>query len=103
MRTAVGGFLSDLTSAIALSPYRLQESSFRGAMRARSGHVEGITVCWCPPGRLPHGSPSSERGRRPDEAQVEVTLTRGSGPQSGSHQETVDAMMADIPGPATVR
>ncbi len=32
---------------------------------------------WCPPGRFRMGSPPDEPERRPDEAQVEVTLTRG--------------------------
>jgi formylglycine-generating enzyme required for sulfatase activity len=39
--------------------------------------VAGIKLCWCPPGRFRMGSPPDEPERRPDEAQVEVTLTRG--------------------------
>ena len=39
--------------------------------------VEGIRLCWCPPGRFLMGSPASEPGRRSDEAQVDVTLTKG--------------------------
>ena len=70
-------FLGDLASALVLSPYRLQERSFRGATAGEERDVEGITMCWCPPGRFRMGSPPAERGRRPDEAQVEVTLTRG--------------------------
>ena len=37
----------------------------------------GIRACWCPPGRFTMGSPATETGRRADEAQVEVQLTRG--------------------------
>ena len=37
----------------------------------------GIRLCWCPPGRFLMGSPAGETGRRADEAQVEVELTRG--------------------------
>ena len=77
MRPSRRRFLSDLTSAMVLSPYRPQESSFRGGKAGEERDVEGITVCWCPPGRFRMGSPPAERGRRPDEAQVEVTLTRG--------------------------
>lgn len=39
--------------------------------------IESIPLCWCPPGKFLMGSPRSEPERRPDETQVEVTLTRG--------------------------
>ncbi len=39
--------------------------------------VGGLKLCWCPPGRFQMGSPSGEAGRRADEAQVEVTLSKG--------------------------
>ena len=39
--------------------------------------MAGIKLCWCPPGRFKMGSPPSEPERRPDEDQVEVTLTKG--------------------------
>jgi formylglycine-generating enzyme required for sulfatase activity len=39
--------------------------------------VGGVTLRWCPPGRFRMGSPPDEPERRPDEAQVEVTLTKG--------------------------
>ncbi len=39
--------------------------------------IGGIRLCWCPPGTFTMGSPPGELGRRPDEAPVEVTLTRG--------------------------
>jgi formylglycine-generating enzyme len=39
--------------------------------------IAGIKLCWCPPGRFVMGSPADEPERRPDEAQVEVTLTKG--------------------------
>ena len=39
--------------------------------------VEGIQLCWCPPGRFVMGSPPSEPERRPGEDQVAVTLSRG--------------------------
>ena len=54
-----------------------QASTFRGARAGEQRVVEGLTLCWCPPGRFMMGSPSAEAGRRPDEAQVEVVLTRG--------------------------
>jgi sulfatase modifying factor 1 len=48
-------------------------SSKGGDQRA----VAGIRLCWCPPGRFLMGSPPDEPERRPDEDQVEVTLTKG--------------------------
>jgi len=49
-------------------------------LRLRAGEpreVAGIPLCWCPPGRFLMGSPRNEPERRPDEDQVEVTLSRG--------------------------
>ena len=51
--------------------------AFRGAQAGAEREVEGVRFCWCPPGRFQMGSPDSEAGRRPDEAHVVVTLTRG--------------------------
>jgi formylglycine-generating enzyme required for sulfatase activity len=54
-----------------------QETSCRGVKAGEQRLVDGIAFCWCPPGRFVMGSPPAERGHRPDEAQVEVTLTKG--------------------------
>lgn len=46
----------------------------------RPGHtrqVEGLTLCWCPPGEFMMGSPVTEAGRRFDEGPVATQLTRG--------------------------
>jgi formylglycine-generating enzyme required for sulfatase activity len=58
-------------------PLAQDRRSFRGSRPGEERNVDGITLCWCPPGRFAMGSPASEPGRRPDETQVEVTLTRG--------------------------
>ena len=50
------------------------------AVARRAGEerrVEGVRLCWCPPGTFTMGSPPTETGHRGDEAQVAVTLTRG--------------------------
>jgi formylglycine-generating enzyme required for sulfatase activity len=49
----------------------------RGGTAGERRDVDGVPLCWCPPGRFMMGSPESEAGHRPDEAQVPVTLTRG--------------------------
>jgi formylglycine-generating enzyme required for sulfatase activity len=54
-----------------------QAGSFAGSKGGDEREVAGIKVCWCPPGRFRMGSPPDEPERRADEAQVEVTLTRG--------------------------
>lgn len=55
----------------------LQVQSFRGSRPGEERVVEGITLCWCPPGRFMMGSAPDEIGHRPDEARVAVSLTRG--------------------------
>jgi formylglycine-generating enzyme len=54
-----------------------QAPAFTGANPGDVRVVEGVRFRWCPPGRFTMGSPVSEAGRRADEAQVEVTLSRG--------------------------
>jgi formylglycine-generating enzyme required for sulfatase activity len=50
---------------------------FDGSRAGDERVVAGVKLCWCPPGRFRMGSPPAELERRPDEEQVEVTLTRG--------------------------
>ena len=52
-------------------------SIFNGSKAGEEREVEGIWVCWCTPGKFIMGSPPDEPERRPDEARVEVTLTKG--------------------------
>jgi formylglycine-generating enzyme required for sulfatase activity len=54
-----------------------QSPAFVGTRPGDERTVAGIRLCWCPPGRFAMGSPAGEIGRRPDEAQVEVRVTRG--------------------------
>jgi formylglycine-generating enzyme required for sulfatase activity len=58
-------------------PAAAQKNSFRGVRPGEEREVERTRLCWCPPGRFVMGSPPAERGHRPDEAQVEATLSRG--------------------------
>src|SRR5207249_7259033 len=52
-------------------------STFGGSMAGEERVVDGMKLCWCPPGRFTMGSPPGEPERRPGEDQVEVALTRG--------------------------
>ena len=52
-------------------------TGFKGVKPGAEREVGGIRLCWCPPGRFQMGSPLAEIGRRADEAQVEVTLSKG--------------------------
>jgi formylglycine-generating enzyme required for sulfatase activity len=67
--------------AVTVAPGRLAAgqpaSSFGATKPGEQRSVDGIALRWCPPGRFVMGSPPGEAGHRPDEAQVEVTLTRG--------------------------
>ena len=58
-------------------PSAARADSFVGSRAGEEREVAGVRLCWCPPGRFLMGSPPGEPERRPDEAQVEVTLTRG--------------------------
>jgi sulfatase modifying factor 1 len=68
--TAAGNGSDELSSAG-------QGRSFHGNKPGEEREVERTALCWCPPGRFTMGSPPAERGRRPDEAQVDVTLSKG--------------------------
>lgn len=48
-----------------------------GASSGEERSMGGVMFCWCPPGRFLMGSPPGETGHRPDEAQVDVRITRG--------------------------
>jgi formylglycine-generating enzyme required for sulfatase activity len=50
---------------------------FDGTKAGEEKTITGVRLCWCPPGKFMMGSPPDEPERRPDENQVEVTLTRG--------------------------
>jgi formylglycine-generating enzyme required for sulfatase activity len=52
-------------------------AAFTGSNAGEEREVAALKLCWCPPGRFRMGSPPDEPERRPDEAQVEVTLTKG--------------------------
>jgi formylglycine-generating enzyme len=58
-------------------PARGQPPPIAGRTPGDERVVDGIRLCWCPPGQFLMGSPPGEVGRRRDEAQVQVTLTRG--------------------------
>jgi sulfatase modifying factor 1 len=51
--------------------------AFFGEKAGEQREVGGVKLCWCPPGRFKMGSPPGELERRPDETQVDVTLSRG--------------------------
>ena len=71
--------LAIATAAATTRPLLAQQAaqSFRGAKAGDERRVDLVTLCWCPAGRFVMGSPLAEPGHRPDEAQVDVTLTKG--------------------------
>lgn len=74
-------------------------AAFTGAKAGAECQVSGFTLCWCPPGAFTMGSPPDEPGRRADEAQVRVTLTKGF--WMGKYEVTQaqwKRIMGDIPG-----
>ncbi|TMQ31780.1 MAG: hypothetical protein E6K70_22185 [Planctomycetota bacterium] len=72
----------DLLGCRRVAPVNVQEaepepSAFTGSKAGEEREVAGVKLCWCPAGKFTMGSPPNEPERRPDEGQVEVTLTRG--------------------------
>jgi formylglycine-generating enzyme required for sulfatase activity len=58
-------------------PSAIRDDPFLGSKAGDDREVVAVKLCWCPPGQFRMGSPPDEPKRHPDEAQVEVTLTRG--------------------------
>ena len=52
-------------------------AAFAGSKAGDQHSVAGMALCWCPAGKFIMGSPRNEPERRPDEDQVEVTLSKG--------------------------
>jgi sulfatase modifying factor 1 len=71
---AIAHAVSDPADAAPASP---QVRTFRGRTPGEERVVDGVRMCWCPPGQFVMGSPPAEAGHRPDESQVPVTLTHG--------------------------
>ena len=69
-------FLKGLTTVMTVAALP-QARSIAGTLAGEERTIAGIRLCWCPPGRFVMGSPLTETGHRPDEAQVGVTLTKG--------------------------
>ena len=87
MRVPIQIWLLALPGLGALAPHAQAADSnstaptaafaFQGSQPGDRREIAGIPFCWCPPGTFTMGSARNEPERRPDEDQVEVTLTRG--------------------------
>jgi formylglycine-generating enzyme len=80
------------------------KSSFLGHREGAEKDVAGVRLCWCPPGTFRMGSPVDEPERRPGEAQVDVTLTRGFWmAKFEATQGQWQRVMGKLPGPLTAQ
>lgn len=68
--TTNGQFASD-------SRHQVTADFFLGSKGGDEREIDGIKLCWCPPGQFRMGSPRDEPERRPGEEQVDVTLSKG--------------------------
>lgn len=81
---------------------RQPAASFRGAKAGAERTVDGLPLCWCPPGRFVMGSPPGEPERRAGEDQVAVTLTRGFWMAKWeTTQGQWTRVLGKLPGPVT--
>ena len=88
----------------AFSVTKATAPTFRGAKAGDDCEVAGIRFCWCPPGKFMMGSPRTEPERRPDEDQVEVTLTTGFWmAKFETTQGQWKRVMGKLPGPFTAQ
>jgi sulfatase modifying factor 1 len=69
--------VNERTSSAAQPAPANERADVRGRSAGEERIVDGVRLCWCPPGEFLMGSPPNEPGRRADEAQVRVTLSRG--------------------------
>jgi formylglycine-generating enzyme required for sulfatase activity len=77
--------------------------TFFGSKAGDELEVMGVRLCWCPPGKFSMGSPPDEPERRPDESQVEVTLSKGFWTaKCETTQGQWKRVMAKLPGEPTV-
>src|SRR5947199_8274203 len=89
------------------APVNLQEaepapSAFTGSKAGEERAVAGVKLCWCPAGKFTMGSPPTEPERRPDEDQVQVTLTNGFWmAKYETTQGQWKRAMGKLPGPLT--
>lgn len=75
--TTFGCHRSEAVPPVSRSAQLAAPSPFDGAKAGDERESAGIKLCWCPAGKFVMGSPANESERRPDEDQVEVTLTKG--------------------------
>jgi formylglycine-generating enzyme len=76
--------------------------AFAGTRAGRERVMRGVRLCWCPPGKFVMGSPRTEPERRPDEDQLEVTLTKGFWMSKfEATQGDWKRVMGKLPGPLT--
>jgi formylglycine-generating enzyme required for sulfatase activity len=90
------------TGTVPAQAQAVARTELKGSKAGEQKQIAGLALCWCPPGAFRMGSPRSEPERRPDEDQVEVTLTRGFWM---SKYETTQGdwkrVMGNLPGPLT--
>jgi sulfatase modifying factor 1 len=79
-----------------------QPSSFAGRQAGETREVNGVPLCWCPPGHFVMGSPRNEPERRSGEDQAQVTLSRGFWmARFETTQGQWTRVMGALPGPLT--
>lgn len=92
--------------AFQMGPHTLgaekRQEFLRGSKAGQEITVAGVKLCFCPAGKFMMGSPRNEPERRPDEDQVEVTLSKGFWmAKFETTQGLWKRVMGSLPGSAT--
>ncbi len=77
VRTALGVWMALSMAQASRGGGTATADPFAGTKAGDEREVGRLRLCWCPPGKFVMGSPPREPERRPDERQVDVTLTHG--------------------------
>jgi len=95
-------FATTAPLVLAASSVIASPPTFEGTKAGADNEVAGLIFCWCPPGKFLMGSARTEPERRPDEDQVEVTLTAGFWmAKFETTQGAWNQIMGNLPGPFT--
>jgi len=65
------GVIAAASGVVFVGAGLTQPRPFTGSRPGEEREVDGVRLCWCPPGQFITDSPAGEKHHRPDEADAE--------------------------------